>query len=106
MLKVGCAREVEMNRESMRTTGAAAATALALLLTIPGVGAADSGQPRLKYRGSGLACTCASGTSEADIRKAWDARMKQSEGDRLDRLDGSPITRDEQRRREYEAQPR
>lgn len=95
-----------MNRKSMRTRGAGAATALALLLTISAAGAADSGQPRLKYRGSGLACTCASGTSEADIRKAWDARMKQSKEARLDRLDGQPITRDEQRRTEDEAQPR
>lgn len=95
-----------MNRKSMQATGAVAATALALLLTISAAGAADSGPPRLKYRGSGLACTCASGTSEADIRKAWEARMKQSEGARLDRLDGLPITRDQQRRTEDEAQPR
>lgn len=95
-----------MNRKSMRTTAAVAATALALLLSIPAAADDGSGQPRLKYRGSGLACTCASGTSEADIRKAEDARMKQSEGTRLDRLDGLPITRDEQRRSEDEAQPR
>jgi hypothetical protein len=80
--------------------------ALVLLLAAPTINAADPGQPRLKYRGKALACTCATGTSEADIRKAWDARFGQSEGARLDSLDGLPVTRDEQRRGLDEAQPR
>lgn len=90
----------------MRSTGAVNLMALALLLAAPAVAAAEPEQPRLKYRGNGLACTCASGTSEAEIRKAWDDRFKQSEGARLDNLDGLPATRDEQRRRVDEAQPR
>lgn len=90
----------------MRSTGVVTVMALALLLAAPAVDAAEPGQPRLKYRGKGLACTCATGTSEAEITKAWDARFKQSEGARLDNLDGLPATRDEQRRRVDEAQPR
>lgn len=90
----------------MRSTGTATLMALALLLAAPVVAAAEPGQPRLKYRGSGLACTCASSTSEAEISKAWNDRFKQSEGARLDTLDGLPATRDEQRRRVDEAQPR
>lgn len=90
----------------MRSTGTAILMALALLLAAPVVAAAEPGQPRLKYRGSGLACTCASSTSEAEISKAWNDRFKQSEGARLDTLDGLPATRDEQRRRVDEAQPR
>lgn len=90
----------------MRTTGAVTMMALALLLAAPAVNAADPEQPRLKYRGKALACTCATGTSEADIRKAWDARFGQSEGARLDSLDGLPITSGEQRRGLDETQPR
>lgn len=98
--------KTEVNRKSMQSTGAVTLMALALLLAAPVVAATEPGQPRLKYRGNGLACTCASGTSEADIRKAWDDRFKQSEGVRLDNLDGLPATRDEQRRGIDEAQPR
>jgi len=90
----------------MRSTGTVTLMALALLLAAPAVAATEPGQPRLKYRGNGLACTCASSTGEAEIRKAWDDRFKQSEGARLDNLDGLPATRDEQRRRVDEAQPR
>jgi hypothetical protein len=90
----------------MRSTGTVTLMALALLLAAPAVAAAEPGQPRLKYRGNGLACTCASSTSEAEISKAWNDRFKQSEGARLDNLDGLPATRDEQRRRVDEAQPR
>ncbi len=90
----------------MRSTGVVTVIALALLLAGSTAAAADPGQPRLKYRGNGVESMCAPGTSEADIRKASDARVKQSEGARLDRLDGLPITRDAQRRGEYEAKPR
>lgn len=90
----------------MRSTGVVTVMALALLLATPVVDAAEPGQPRLKYRGKGLACTCATGTSEAEIRKAWDARFKQPGGARLDSLDGLTETRDEQRRMVDEAQPR
>lgn len=97
--------KAEVNRKPMRSTGVVSVMALTLLLAST-VDAAEPGQPRLKYRGKGLACTCATGMSEADIRKAWDARFTQSEGARLDTLDGLPATRDEQRRRVDEAQPR
>lgn len=90
----------------MRITGKLTAMALLLLFAAPAAAASGSERPRLKYRTNGLACTCASGTSEAEIRKAWDARFKQSEGARLDSLDGLPATRDEQRRGLDEAQPR
>ncbi len=90
----------------MRSTGVVTVMALALLLAAPTAAAADPGQSRLKYRGNGVASMCAPGTSEADIRKASDARVKQSEGARLDRLDGLPIMRDVQRMGEYEPQPR
>lgn len=90
----------------MQSTAAITLVALALLLTAPAFAATESGQPRLKYRGNGLACTCASGTSEAEIRKAWDDRFRQTEGVHLDTLDGLPATRDEQRRGIDEAQPR
>ncbi len=90
----------------MRSTSVVTVMALVLLLAAPTVNAADTEQPRLKYRGKALACTCATGTSEADIDKAWNARFGQSEGARLDSLDGLPVTRDEQRRGLDEAQPR
>jgi len=80
--------------------------ALALALVATPAAAAEPDKPRLKFRGKGLACTCASGTSEAEIRKAQEARFAQSEDAPLDRLDGRPATRDEQRRTEDEAQPR
>lgn len=88
------------NRKSMQATGAVTLMAFALLLAAPVVAATESGQPRLKYRGNGLACTCASGTSEAEIRKAWDDRLRQTEGARLDTLDGLPATRDEQKEKD------
>jgi hypothetical protein len=96
----------EGNWKPMRSTGVVTVMALVLLLAVPTVNAADPERPRLKYRGKALACTCATGTSEADIRKAWDARFKQSEGARLDSLDGLPVTSGEQRRGLDEAQPR
>jgi hypothetical protein len=81
----------------MRST-AASVLALALALTVAATSvAAAEGQPRLKYRGKPMACTCANGTSEEDIRKAWEARFPQSEGAPLDSLDGRPQTRDEQK---------
>jgi len=89
--------KTEVNRKPMRLTGVVTVMALALLLVVPTIEAAETGKSRLKFRGKGLACTCASGMSEADIRKAWDARFSQSEGARLDKLDGLPATRDEQK---------
>ena len=81
----------------MRSTGTAGLLALALMVAATSVAAAESGQPRLKFRGKALACTCANGMSEEDIRKAWEARFPQSQGAPLDNLDGRPQTRDEQK---------
>lgn len=70
-----------------------------MILTVAAtnVAAAEAGQSRLKFRGKALACTCANGMSEEDIRKAWEARFSQSQGAPLDRLDGRPQPRDEQK---------
>jgi hypothetical protein len=81
----------------MRMTGTLGILALALTVVATSVAAADAGQPRLKFRGKALACTCANGMSEEDIRKAWDARFPQTQGAPLDRLDGRPQTRDDQK---------
>lgn len=81
----------------MRTTGIIGLLALILTVAATNVAAAEAGQPRLKFRGKALACTCANGMSEEDIRKAWEARFSQSQGAPLDRLDGRPQPRDEQK---------
>ncbi len=81
----------------MRTTGIIGLLALILTVAATSVAAAEGGQSRLKFRGKALACTCANGMSEEDIRKAWEARFPQSQGAPLDRLDGRPQTRDEQK---------
>lgn len=85
------------NLAFMRSTGTAGLLALALTVAATSVAAAEPEQPRLKFRGKGLACTCANGMSEEDIRKAWEARFPQSQGAPLDNLDGRPQTRDEQK---------
>jgi hypothetical protein len=90
----------------MRFTGIATVTAIALILVATTVSAAEEGKSRLKYRSKALACTCATGLSEADINKAWKARMAQTEDAPLDNLDGHPTTRDKQRRKVDETQPR
>ncbi len=81
----------------MRTTGKSGLLDLILTVAATNVAAAEAGQSRLKFRGKALACTCANGMSEEDIRKAWEARFPQSQGAPLDRLDGRPQTRDEQK---------
>ncbi|HMM46505.1 MAG TPA: hypothetical protein PKC12_00810 [Thiobacillaceae bacterium] len=88
----------------MRST-VASVLALIMMVAATGVAAAD-GQPRLKYRGKGLACTCAGGMSEDDIRKGLAARFPHLQDAPLDNLDGRPPIRDEQRRAVDEAQPR
>jgi hypothetical protein len=94
-----------VNRKSMRSTGVVTVMALALMLAATTVAAAEPDKPRLKFRSKALTCTCATGLSEAEISKAWEARFRQSEDAPLDNLDGRPATRDEQRRRVDEAQP-
>jgi hypothetical protein len=81
----------------MRMNGKLGLLALITMFAATSVAAAEAGQPRLKFRGKALACTCANGMSEEDIRKAWEARFPQSQGAPLDRLDGRPQTRDEQK---------
>ncbi len=81
----------------MHATGKASLVALILIGVTMNVAAAEAGQSRLKFRGKALACTCANGMSEEDIRKAWEARFPQSQGAPLDRLDGRPQIRDEQK---------
>lgn len=81
----------------MRTTGIIGLLALILTVAATSVAAAEAGQSRLKFRGKALACTCANGMSEEDIRKAWEARFPQSQGAPLDRLDGRPQIHDEQK---------
>ena len=90
----------------MRLTGIARAVALWMLLAAASASAAEASQPRLKFRGKGPVCGCASGLSEADISKAMAARFAGLEGARLDTLDPRPATRDEQRGGVDEAQPR
>ncbi|MDT3705512.1 MAG: hypothetical protein ROZ09_01715 [Thiobacillus sp.] len=82
------------NRTTMRSI-LASVLALAAVVAATSVAAAEPEQPRLKYRSKSLTCTCANGMSEADIRKAWEARFPQSQGAPLDSLDGRPQTRDE-----------
>lgn len=95
-----------VNRKSVRSTGVATVMTLALMLAVATASAAEQEQPRLKFRGKGPVCSCASGMSEADIRKAWEARFTQSENTRSEHPDGRPATRDEKRRGVDEAQPR
>jgi hypothetical protein len=94
------------NPRPMKLTGIAPVAALALLLSAASVEAVASDKPRLKYRGKGPVCSCASGMSEADISKAMADRAAKSEGAQLDTLDARPETRDEQKGGVDEAQPR
>lgn len=79
----------------MRAT-VASVLALGMMVAATSVAAAEA-QPRLKYRGKALACTCAGGMSEADIRKAMAARFPHLQDAPLDNLDGRPPTRDDQK---------
>ncbi len=90
----------------MRFTAVSWVMALTLALTTASVGAAGPDQPRLKFRAKGPVCSCASGMSEADISKAWEARFAQTRDDRPEASDDRPATRDEQRRGVDETQPR
>lgn len=92
----GCRHDMRKSG-TMRTTAKLGFLSLILTLVATGVAAAETGQPRLKFRGKALACTCANGMSEEDIRKAWEARFAQSQGAPLDRLDGRPQIHDEQK---------
>jgi len=90
----------------MRFTVIAAVVTIVLTLVATTVSAVEEGKPRLKYRGKALACTCATGLSEADINRAQKARMAQAEDAPLDNLEEHPTTLDKQRRKVDETQPR
>ena len=92
--------KTEANRTPMKTTGVVTAIALALLLGAAGVRAADAESPRLKYRAKGPVCSCSSGMSEEDIRKAWEARFAQPEDAQAARRDEHRDTRDQPKERD------
>lgn len=77
---------------------------LVLAFSAVSVWAAEPGQPRLKYRGKGPVCSCASGMGEEEIRKAWEARFAQPEIKSAEPLDRRSASSDEQRREIDESQ--
>jgi hypothetical protein len=79
---------------------------LALAVAYAQAQAADPGQPRLKYRSKGPVCSCATGTGEAEIRKAWEARFGQPDNSRSEPLDRLIPPSDEQRSHTNESQAR
>lgn len=79
---------------------------LASMLVMAQAQAADPGQPRLKFRGKGPACTCISSMGEAEIRKAMAARFEQSGNTRPESSDRDSTPSDEQRRELDVLQPK
>jgi len=77
---------------------------LIAMLVVVNVQAAEPGQPRLKFRGKGPVCSCATGMGEEDIRKAWEARFAQPEMNRPESSDRRTTPSDEQRRENDELQ--
>ncbi|MBU0622425.1 MAG: hypothetical protein KJ795_11315 [Gammaproteobacteria bacterium] len=59
----------------MKLVSASIAIVLILLTGEAGAWDEDIGHQRLKYRAKGSVCSCATGLSEAEIQKAWDARF-------------------------------
>jgi hypothetical protein len=82
------------------------ALSLALVLGVAHAQAAEPGQPRLKFRGKGPVCSCATGMGEEEIRKAWEARFAQPEITRSESSDRLTTPGDEQRREIDESQSR
>lgn len=103
---IGSVDKADANPKTMKLTGIAPIAAIALLLSAASIDAVASDKPRLKYRGKGPVCMCASGMSEAEISKAMAARSAKTEGAQLDTLDARPETRDEQKGGVNEAQPK
>lgn len=83
----------------MKSTGVFSVIALALFLGAAGARAADTESPRLKYRAKGSVCSCASGLSEDEIRKAWEARFSQPDDAQAAKRDEHQETRDEPKER-------
>ena len=52
---------------------------LGVLHGFSAVQAADTEQPRLKYRSNRPVCSCTSGLDEAAIQRVWEARFAQPE---------------------------
>lgn len=82
------------------------AVLLAMVMGVAHVEAAEPGQQRLKFRGKGPVCSCATGMGEEDIRKAWEARFAQPEITRSKSSDRLSTPDDEQRREIDESQSR
>jgi len=83
----------------MKSSGVIYVIALALFLGAAGARAADTEPPRLKYRVKGPVCSCASGMSEDDIRKAWEARFAQPDDAHAAKPDEHQDTRDQPKER-------
>ena len=88
----------------MQTSIRVSLFSLALVMSIAQVQAADPSKPRLKYRGKGSVCMCATGTSDEEIRKAWEARFGQPENSRSEPLDRLTTSSDQQRSQINESQ--
>lgn len=73
MLKLAVDKIIE-DRAAMRLLRVVSLIALALLF-VTAARAADTEQPRLKYRAKGPVCSCTTGLNEETIRKAWEARF-------------------------------
>ena len=92
--------KTDANRTPMKSPGVISVIALALFLGAAGVRAADAEQPRLKYRAKGPVCSCASGMSEDDIRKAWEARFAQPDDAQAAKRPEHQETRDQPKERD------
>ncbi len=88
----------------MHTCIRLSAFSLVLIIAIAQVQAAETSQPRLKFRGKGSVCMCATGMGEEEIRKAWEARFGQPENVRSEPLDRLTTSSDEQRSQTNESQ--
>jgi hypothetical protein len=84
----------------MISTRVVSLIALALFLGATGVRAADAEPPRLKWRGKGPVCSCTSGMSEDDIRKAWEARFAQPDDAQAAKGDEHHEARDQPKERD------
>jgi hypothetical protein len=83
----------------MKSTRVVSVIALALFLGTAGARAADADPPRLKWRAKGPVCSCASGMSEDDIRKAWEARFAQPDDAQAAKGDEHHEARDQPKER-------
>jgi len=87
MLKLAVDKIIE-DRAAMRLLRVVSLIALALLF-VAAARAADTEQPRLKYRAKGPVCSCSTGIDEETIRKAWEARFTRSNDARSTKADAT-----------------